>query len=128
MKEQISKPLKILFLVHFFISIVFSLVFIIFWKQHNEIFAWGYEDPIASRAFGAALGGFAVSSLLAWRETEWVRVKIVVQMELAWISAAIVTMIISIIFDLPSGILFLYLALFIVFLGAFTWFYYQQEK
>lgn len=127
MREEISKPLKILFLVHFFISIVFSLVFMIFWELHYDFFGFP-SDPIASRAFGAALGGFAVSSLLAWRETEWIRVKIVVQVELAWISAGIVAMIMNIFLDSPSGIIYLYLAIFIVFLGAFIWFYYQQEK
>ncbi|MFX1588980.1 MAG: hypothetical protein ACFFC1_12550 [Promethearchaeota archaeon] len=127
MREEISKPLKILFLVHFFLSIVFSLVFIIFWEVHYDFFEFP-SDPIASRAFGAALGGFAVSSLLAWRETEWIRVKIVVQVELAWLSAGIVAIILSIILDQATGIIYLYLAIFIVFLGAFTWFYYQQEK
>ncbi|MFW9948030.1 MAG: hypothetical protein ACFFDX_14495 [Candidatus Odinarchaeota archaeon] len=127
MKEEISKPLKIIFLVHFFLSIVFSLVFIIFWEQHYNLFGFP-SDPIASRAFGAALAGFAASSLLAWRETQWIRVKIVVQVELAWLSVGIVVMILSLIFDNPSGILFLYLTIFIVFLGVFIWFYYQQEK
>lgn len=127
MREEISKPLKILFLIHFFMSIIFSLIFIIFWELHYDFFAFP-SDPIASRAFGAALAGFAVSSLLAWRETEWIRVKIVVQVELVWISVGIVVMIISIILDNPSGIIYLYLAIFIVFLGTFSWFYYQQEK
>jgi len=72
--------------------------------------------------------GFAVASLLSWRETKWESVKIVVQMEIAWlvIGTAVHFFSIFTLSGLPFMI-FVQTAILIVFLVAFTWFYFDQE-
>jgi hypothetical protein len=51
------------------------------------------KDVAMWRMVGAALLGFAASSFLAYRQTIWEKVKIVVQMEIVWcILGTIVTL------------------------------------
>lgn len=129
MKEQICKALKIVFLIHFFVSTLFGLVFLIFPEIHEIFLGWPYTvDPISSRILGAALLGFATASLLGWRETEWLKVKIIIQMEIAWLSVGVAISVISIFFFSPSIILWFYIVIFIVFLVAFSWLYFKQER
>jgi hypothetical protein len=41
-------------------------------------------ETVTWRLIGAALVGFAVSSWLAHRETDWARIRIIVLMEIVW--------------------------------------------
>ena len=128
MKEEISKLLKLTFLIHFFVSVIFGLVFTVIIEIYAGLVAWPYLDPVTGRVLGAAFLGFAVASLLAWRETKWESVKIVVQMEIAWlvIGTAVHFFSIFTLSGLPFMI-FVQTAILIVFLVAFTWFYFDQE-
>ena len=45
---------------------------------------WPVKEPPVYRLLGAAILGFGVSSWLAYKEAAWEKVKIVVQMEIAW--------------------------------------------
>ena len=72
--------------------------------------------------------GFAVASLLSWRETKWESVKIVVQMEIAWLVIGTAVHFFSI-FTFPNlpFMIWVQTAILIIFLVAFMWFYYDQE-
>ncbi len=133
MAEQISKQLKIMFLVHFFIAVFFGLVFLIFIEGFVSFIDWPsqYLDPVIGRLLGGALIGFAASSLLAWRETQWLKVKLVVQMEIVWCAVGSIVLLVSLfiptILPLP---LFTWVItiVFLFFLIIFTWYYFQHEK
>jgi len=128
MKEEISKLLKIAFLIHFFVSAIFGLVFTVIVELYVEIVAWPYLDPVTGRVLGAVFLGFAVASLLSWRETKWESVKIIVQMEITWLAIGSAVHIWAIFTDpLLPFMIFLQTAILLVFLVAFIYFYYDQE-
>ena len=128
MKEEISKLLKITFLIHFFVAVIFGLVFTVIVEIYIDLINWPYPDPITGRVLGAVFLGFAVASLLSWRETKWESVKIVVQMEIAWLIIGTAVLFFAIFTEpLLPFIIWVQAAILIVFLVAFTWFYYDQE-
>ena len=128
MVDKISKQLNIMFLVHFFISILFGIVFLIFIEAFKDFIQWPYLDPVAGRLLGAGLIGFASSSLLAWRETEWLKVKLVVQMEIVWCAiGSIVSLISAFLFPVPIFI-WVMIIIYLFFLIVFAWYYFQHER
>lgn len=127
MKEEISKLLKLVFLVHFFVAVIFGLTFTFITEYYVSLTGWPYLDPITGRVLGAVFLGLAVASLLAWRETKWQHVKIIVQMEIVWLTVAIVVHIWALFVFPVLIIIWLQTAISIFFLVAFTWFYYDQE-
>jgi len=127
MKEENSKLLKLLFLVHFFVAVIFGLVFTVAVEYYVSLTGWPYLDPVSGRVLGAVFLGLAVSSLLAWKETKWEHVKIIVQMEIVWSAIGTIVQIWAI-FMLPVPIIiWLQTVILIFFLVTFTWFYYDQE-
>lgn len=127
MKEEISKLLKLVFLVHFFVAVIFGLTFTFITEYYVSLTGWPYLDPITGRVLGAVFLGLAVASLLAWKETKWDHVKIIVQMEIVWLAVAIVVHIWALILFPVLIIIWVQTAISIFFLVAFTWFYYDQE-
>jgi len=121
MKQENSKLLKILFLVHFFVAVIFGLALTFFVELYASVTGWPYLDPITGR-------GLAVASLLAWRETKWEQVKIFVQMEITWLGISAVVHIWAIILFPFLIIIWLQTAISIFFFVAFAWFYYDQER
>lgn len=128
MQEKISKWLKLTFLIHFFIGIIFGIIYMIFPDFFFSLIVWTYNDPVATRLLGAALTGFAVSSLLAWRETDWIKVKLIVQVEMAWLVLGNVMLFISAFVFFPPIFIWFVIALFLAFLIAFAYLYYIQER
>lgn len=128
MVDQISKQLNIMFLIHFFVSILFGIVFLIFVEGFVAFIQWPYLDPVVGRLLGAALIGFAATSLLAWRETEWAKVKIIVQMEIVWCAiGSIVLLVCVFLFPLPF-FTWINIIILIFFLIVFSWYYFTHEK
>jgi len=126
--EEISKALKLIFLIHFIASFLLGIVFLLFTETFVSLTGWGYLDPVAGRILGASIVGFAIGSLLAWRETEWQKVKIVVLVELTWLGVGLVTAIICAFIFYPSWVIWLIIGLFALFLVAFGYFYYLHES
>jgi amino acid transporter len=129
MAQQITKELKLIFLIHFFTSIVIGLVFLVMTEWFVALIDWPNPDPAAGRLLGCAIIGFAASSLLAWRETEWIRVKILVQMEMVWCVLGGGVLIGSF-FMLENMPLFtwVFIVVLLAFFVAFAWFYFVQER
>lgn len=127
MKEEISKLLKLTFLIHFFVSVIFGLVFTVLVEFYVGFVGWPYLDPITGRVLGAVFLGFAAASLLSWRETKWESVKITVQMEIVWLALGLAVHIWAILTEPFIFMLWAQAGILIFFLGAFIWFYYDQE-
>lgn len=64
MDKQISSGLKKMFLLHFIVGIVFGLMFLLFPIVYGNVVDWKVRDPGAFRLVGAAMLGFATTSLL----------------------------------------------------------------
>lgn len=129
MREEISKLLNLTFLVHFFVAIIFGLVYLFLLDFYVDITGWPYKDPIAGRTLGAVFIGLAMASLLCWRETEWKKVKIVVQLEMIWLIIGTIVQFWGAFFANPRPpiIIWLNVVVMLFFCIAFSWFYYRQE-
>ena len=127
MKENISKLLKLTFLIHFFVAVIFGLVFTVLVELYVDFVGWPYQDFITGRVLGAVFLGFAAASLLSWRETKWESVKIVVQMEIVWLALGIAVHIWAMLTDVFIFMLYVQAVILIIFLAAFIYFYYDQE-
>lgn len=84
MEKQVSSGLKTTFLVHFIVALVFGLIYLLIPDVWGNLIAWPVKEPAIYRLLGAALLGFGVSSWFSYKEATWEKVKIVVQMEIAW--------------------------------------------
>ena len=127
MKEEISKLLKLTFLIHFFVAAIFGLVFTILLDLYVGVVGWPETDQITGRVLGAVFLGLAAGSLLSWRETKWESVKIVVQMEIVWLAIGLAVHIWAILTQDFILIIWFQVVILAIFLGAFIWFYYDQE-
>ena len=127
MKEEISKLLKLTFLFHFFVVVIFGLIFTFIVEIYAGFVDWPYLDPITGRVLGAVFLGFAAASLLAWRETKWESVKIIVQMEIVWLTIGLIVHFWAIFTESFILMIWVQAGIAIFFLVAFTWFYYDQE-
>lgn len=84
MEKKIASELKTLFLVHFIVAALFGLTYLLIPETFGSLVAWPIQEPAIYRLIGAAILSFAVSSWLAYKETSWDSVRIVVQMEIVW--------------------------------------------
>ena len=84
MEKQMSTGLKTTFLVHFFLGLIFGLIYLLMPEAWGKLVGWPIREIPPYRLIGAAMLGFAASSWLSYKATSWEKVKIVVQMEIVW--------------------------------------------
>lgn len=75
------KWLKLTFLVHAVVAVVFGAPLLIAPGRFLDLFGWAPVDPILSRVLGAALLALGWSSFRGWRATAWAEVARVVELE-----------------------------------------------
>lgn len=75
-----SRWLKILFLVHAVVALVFGAPLLLAPGRFAAWLQWAPVDPIVSRLFGAALLGMAWASFRAWSAREWSQVALYVEL------------------------------------------------
>jgi hypothetical protein len=83
-EKQISKGLKYTFLVHGILGIVFGFGNLLVPNLWESLSGEPVLDPTLYRVLGAAILAFTASSWLAYMETAWERVRIVVLAEMVW--------------------------------------------
>jgi len=86
MENQIPRGLRVTFLAQVFVAGIFGLVFMLIPELYAELTGlpvqgWGMS---IGRMLGATQLAFATGSWLAYRQTKFERVKIVVQMQVVW--------------------------------------------
>lgn len=82
--NKISAGLKLLFLVHFVIGLVFGLLYLLIPDTFLGMFGVTLADSFPYRSLGAAVLAFTASSWYCYKAGEWEKVKIVVQAEIVW--------------------------------------------
>lgn len=124
-EKEVSKVLKITFLVHFVVAVILGFFYLFLPDEFVAWFSWPYSDPVAIRLLGAAFLGLGISSALGSRESDWEKVKIVVVMEIVWLAVAFVVMLLSVIIAGTGlgGLLFVFIS--VAFLGLFIFSYFQ---
>jgi hypothetical protein len=75
------------------------------------------------RLVGAAILAFAASSILAYRETDWEKVILIVRTEIVWTALATLVLLVSLIFGDAPATAWLYALLMAGFCAAFSFFY-----
>ncbi len=127
MATEILKGLKIIFLLQFIVMTIFGIFFFFFIEAWVTLFSWPYLDPIAGHYTGAFSFGIAVSAILAYRETEWEKIEILVIFHIVWILLGLIAQIWGLITDFTFVGTFISI-LHVFFLAAFIYFYLQQRK
>lgn len=86
MSSSLPGGLKVVFLVHFAVALVFGLGYLLIPDQVGSIYGLRAEPPIndISRLLGAAMLGWALSSWMAFRALDRETVRIVVAAETVW--------------------------------------------
>ena len=75
-------------LVHSIVAAIYGLALLVSPQVWGRLAGIGIDETDPYRLVGAALLTLAFGSWLAYRETEWARVKILVQMEIFWTALA----------------------------------------
>ena len=129
MAEEILKFTKLIFIIHFVIGLIFT---ILFWipdivlPLYVDIVLVNLATHALSLTIGCLFLGLTVSSLLGILAKEWKQVKIVVICEIAWLVGNFVTTIVSFpVFIVGMAILTLLIT--IVLLLLFILVFLQQE-
>lgn len=123
MDKKIKPGLKYTFLAHFVVGLIFGLAYLLIPQTYGSILKWPVPDPLVYRLLGAALLGFATSSILAYRETDWEKVIIVVRMEIVWLALGVLVMLYGMLFAGMPATGWLNTLLLAAFLVAFSLFY-----
>ena len=126
MEKEMSYGLRILFLVHMVVAGIFGIIFLLIPETYASISGFPVKIPEVvslERFVGATLLAFGTSSWLAYKQTMWNRVKIVVQLDIVFsILAAL-----ALVWGLLSGgfptVDWMEAAIFVVFAIAFITFY-----
>ena len=123
---KISKGLRWTFFIHFLVFLFIGLVFTMLIDFYIEIIEWPYLDPVTLQLLGFTLLVFSLSSFIAWKETEWEKVKTIVIMEIAWFMAGVYVMFWALYLGIDNPYIpplptigWIYLIIFIAFLILF---------
>ncbi len=91
MAKEISKWLKLWFLINSILGLIFTIIYLIILEIYWVMVDWPYFDPIFGRILGITLLTLTIMSVMAYRETDWENVKIFVEFSIIWLmSLAIV--------------------------------------
>jgi hypothetical protein len=83
-RPSIAPGLRLTFLVHSIAAGVVGLQHLLAPRLWTDLAGMEITETVTWRVIGAALLGFAASSWMAYRESEWHKVRIVVVMEIVW--------------------------------------------
>lgn len=126
MVNEISKGLKILFILEFIVANIYGITYLFFTEWYIEFVAWPYDDPIVGRMLGVSLMTFGITSLIAYLRKNWDTAKLAVELQIFWhILALFVVIGGGIILDLMEDI-WIFIVILSPFLVAFLYFYFKE--
>ena len=123
---EISKFLKMSFLIDGLVALVYGLVMLLIPDMHAAAFVFPYEE-FADRYIGALFLGFAVGNLLAYRASTWENVEFVVVMNITFLLIVTVIILYSIAVAILPIIGFLQVGLSCFLLILFLYGYYEAK-
>lgn len=128
MVNEISKGLKILFILEFFVANIYGVTYLFFTEWYIEFVAWPYDDPIVGRMLGVSLMTFGITSLIAYLRNNWDTAKLAVELQIFWhILALFVVIGGGIILDLMEDT-WIFIVILSPFLVAFLYFYFKELR
>ena len=110
------KALKIWFVIHFAIDIIIAVPLMIMPVKLLSYFGWTTVDPLTARLVAAALFAIGIESLLSWKSTSN-QFKSLLNLKIIWSGAAMLGILLTIIFNqailgLIAWLIFIIFALF----------------
>ena len=128
MVKEISKPLELTLLIHFILGIIIGFIFLFIPDVYCELVGYNITDKGTFRLIGAASLSLSFGSFLAYRSKEWEKVKLIILIELIWLISATGAMLYWIIFENGPIAGWVIEIMFILFLIAFVYFWFQEQK
>jgi len=132
MSEEISKGLKITWLIHTAVCIYYGFMYLFFWESLMGLSKWIYHDPVYPRYFGMTLIAVAIINMIAlFKVKEWVKVKLYLQFVILLCGLYAIICIWALTLPITSeDITFTSInaATLLGFLAAFLYFYLQMRK
>jgi len=126
MNTQFSQGLKTTFLIHFIVALIFGLGFLLIPNVLGNLYGLNVQEPAIYRLLGGAMLGFAVSSWLSYKATDWESVRIVVVMEIVWPTLGTLVMLYALLFAGFPVLGWLNAVILAAFAIAFGWFYFRR--
>jgi len=123
---KLSQGLKTTFLIHFIVALLFGLGFLLIPNVVGNLFGLNVQEPEIYRLLGGAMLGFAVSSWLSYKATNWESVRIVVVMEIFWATLGTLVLLYALLFAGFPVLGWLNAVILAAFAIAFGWFYFQR--
>ena len=120
--EKVPKSLRIWFVIHFAVDVLFAVPLLIAPVLFLTIFGWETVDPLTTRIVGAALMAIGVESLLGWNASAEV-FRAMLNLKIIWSACVVLAILLTMLIN--GGPLFgwLVLAIFLVF--NLIWLYYR---
>ena len=128
MERRVSAGLKTTFLVHFIVAAIYGLLLVLYPQMWGNLAGIVVEETDPYRLVGAALLAFAVGSWLAYRETAWEKVRIMVQVEIAWTVIAALVILWGLVFVGLPPLEWMNVAFLSGFAAAFGFFYLRARE
>jgi hypothetical protein len=122
-EKQIPYGLKVTFLVHFVLAVIFGAGFLLIPEMLTGMLGARTLEPSTFRLVGAAMLAFGASSWLAYRQPVWERVKIVVQIEIVWTVLGTLATLWGLVFEGLPAADWMNVLILGAFALAFTYFY-----
>jgi hypothetical protein len=123
---KLSQGLKTTFLIHFIVALLFGLGFLLIPNALGNLYGLSVQEPDIYRLLGGAMLGFAASSWLSYKATNWESVRIVVVMEIVWPILGTLVMLYALLFAGFPALGWLNAIILAAFAIAFGWFYFQK--
>ena len=119
--KKIPKSLRIWFIIHFIMDILFGLPLLLFPAWTLQLFGFTAVETFTARLVGAALLGIGGVSL--WMHNEGMEsYRTMLRLKIIWSVSAIIGIFLSVMFGAPSTAWF-FLAIFVVF--SVVWIYFK---
>lgn len=118
-----SRGLKITFLVHAIVALIFGIVLYLQPALWAQLVNWTPFDRHVTRLYGAALLALAVSSWFGYRAAHWGEVRILVLLEIAFTVLSTIAGLWVVLFSAGPIFAWFAIGIWVVFAAAWIYFY-----
>ena len=123
---EISKFLKVSFLIDGLVAIVYGLVMLLIPDIHASMFTFPFEE-FADRYIGSLFLGYGIGNLLAYRASSWENVELVVLMNLTFLVIGLFVILYSIAIAVLSVAAYMQVGLTLFLMFLFLYSYYEVK-
>jgi hypothetical protein len=127
MDKPLSSGLRLTFLIHAVVSLVFGVSLFILPRLVTMLVRWPQADPLITRLLGAALLALAVSSWMGYRATRREEVTNAVTLEMVFTVASCIALLRHLLFLPTPAFAWVILVIMALFALAWIFFYFKRD-